>query len=325
MQPNGVAVDGSGNVYIADQNNNAIKEWSAATQQVTTLVSSGLDAPSGVAVDGSGNVYIADTGNNAIKEWSASTQQVTTLVSSGLNQPTAVAVDGSGNVYIADHRQQRDQGVERRDAAGDHAGVVGAELRLMAWRWTAPATSTSRIPTTTRSRSGAPSTQQVTTLVSSGLSDPSGVAVDGSGNVYIADTGNNAIKEIPYAFVGPASLTEPASAGSDSLLPVLPSTTSLTGVFAPTSDQSWLTIGTIANGVVNFSFTANTSGCLPRGAHHDPGPADPVTQSSGATPPAGSCDLTGDNVADVGDVRRMINEALGAASAANDLNGGRGR
>jgi hypothetical protein len=108
-------------------------------------------------------------------------------------------------------------------------------------------------------------TQQVTTLVSSGLQYPQGVAVDGSGNVYIADTRNDAIKEIPNAFVAPASLTELASAGSDSLLQVLPASATLTGIFAPTSDQSWLTIGNIAGGVVNFSFTANTSG--PRTAH----------------------------------------------------------
>ena len=99
----------------------------------------------------------------------------------------------------------------------------------------------------------------VSTLVTSELNNPAGVAVDGSGNVYIADTLNSAIKEMPYAFVGPASFTEPASAGSDSLLQVLPVTTSLVGIFAPTSDQSWLTIGTIATGVINFSFTANTT------------------------------------------------------------------
>ena len=193
-------MDGSGNVYIADSGNNAIKEWSASTQQVTTLVSSGLNHPEGVAVDGSGNVYIADSGNNAIKEWSASTQQVATLVSSGLNHPN-------------------------------------------------------------------------------------GVAVDGSGNVYIADSGNNAIKEVPYAFVGPASLTEPASAGSDSLLPVLPSTTSLAGIFAPTSDQGWLTIGTIASGVINFSFTANTSTST-RTAHITVlGQQITVTQSAAAAVP----------------------------------------
>ena len=100
--PYGVAVDGAGNVYIADSGNNAIKEWLAASNTVITLVSSGLSWPSGVAVDGAGNVYIADYGNNAIKEWLAASNTVITLVSSGLLAPCGVAVDGSGNVYIAD-------------------------------------------------------------------------------------------------------------------------------------------------------------------------------------------------------------------------------
>ena len=100
--PSGVAVDGSGNVYIADTQNGAIEEWSAATQQVTPLVSGGLSQPLAVAVDGSGNVYIADTGNNAIKEWSPATPtNVVTLVT-GLAGPSGVAVDGAGNVYFAD-------------------------------------------------------------------------------------------------------------------------------------------------------------------------------------------------------------------------------
>ena len=100
--PDGVAVDSSGNVFIADAGGNAIKEWNASTQTVSTLVSSGLNYPEGLAVDASGNVYIASTCDNIIKEWNASTQTVSTLVSSGLNLPAGVAVDGSGNVYIAD-------------------------------------------------------------------------------------------------------------------------------------------------------------------------------------------------------------------------------
>ena len=112
--PNGVAVDGSGNVYFADSYNSAIDEWNASTNLVTTLVSTGLNTPSGVAVDGAGNVYFADTFNNAIKEWTTPPpRQVTTLVSTGLNTPKA-------------------------------------------WRWTGRATSTSPIPTTTRSRSATP-------------------------------------------------------------------------------------------------------------------------------------------------------------------------
>jgi hypothetical protein len=68
--PSGVAVDGDGNVYFSNTSANAIGEWSPATLQVTTLISTGLRAPSGVAVDGQGNVYVSDTGHNAIKEFS---------------------------------------------------------------------------------------------------------------------------------------------------------------------------------------------------------------------------------------------------------------
>jgi sugar lactone lactonase YvrE len=96
-----VAVDAAGNVYFADQKNKAIKEWSAATKQVSTLVS-GLNTPIGVAVDGQGNVYFTDSGTASIKEWSPASGQVTVLVSSGLKYPCQVAVDGIGNVYVAD-------------------------------------------------------------------------------------------------------------------------------------------------------------------------------------------------------------------------------
>ncbi len=264
-QPRGVALDALGNIYIADFGDNAIEEWSVSSQQLTTLVSSGLNGPLGVALDPSGNVYIADYGNNAIEEWNVATEQLTTLVS-GLDSPYGLAVDLSGNVYIANSfgssvvewnasTQQLStlaSGLDGPNAvAVDGAGnvYIAESDNNSIKEWSA-------------------STQQVTTLASSpdtgggagvGINKPQGVAVDGSGDVYFADTYNFAIREIPNTFVGPASLTEPALAGSDSLLPALPSTAPLIGVFAPTSDQSWLTIGTIASGVVNFSFTANTS------------------------------------------------------------------
>jgi sugar lactone lactonase YvrE len=256
-QPSGVAVDGSGNVYIADQNNNAIKEWSPSTQQVTTLVSAGLSQPTGVAVDGSGNVYIGDQDNNAIKEWAASTQQVATLVSSGLSAPLGVSVDVSGNVYLVDCNN----GAIKEWAASTQQVTTLVSGLLFPRGVAVDGSGNVYIADTVHGaiKEWSASTQQVTTLMSSGLSDPTDATVDGSGNVYIADSLNYSIKEMPYAFVGPASLIEPAPAGTDWLLPVLPSTASLSGVYAPSSDQSWLTIGTIANGVVSFSFSANTS------------------------------------------------------------------
>jgi sugar lactone lactonase YvrE len=254
--PAGVAVDHAGNVYIADYQNHLVKKWIAANNTVVTLVSTGLDFPAGVAVDEIGNVYIADSGHNAIKKWSIIDSNVTTLVSSGLLGPSGVAVDLAGNVYISD--------------SSNHAIK----------KWNAANGS-------------------VTTLVGSGLFYPYAVAIDGSGNVYIADTYNfrivkwvaangsvtqvpgwggttflglavdsmrnlyvsaqidGLVKEQPYVFVDPTSKFEGTNSGTDVLSTVLPATENMSGPFSPTSDQPWLTIGTITNGVVSFSFAAN--------------------------------------------------------------------
>jgi hypothetical protein len=94
------------------------------------------------------------------------------------------------------------------------------------------------------------------------LSNPNGVAVDGAGNLYITDGGNNAVKELPRAFVDPTAKWESGVAGSDMLPPVLPATANLRAPCAPTSDQPWLTITGITNGVVSFAFSANTGSTI---------------------------------------------------------------
>jgi hypothetical protein len=83
--PLAVAVDGTGNVYIADSGNDAIKKWSAADSNVTTLVSSGLpDGPNTLAGDAAGNIYTSTWFYNYVYEWSASNGNLTTLISTDL-------------------------------------------------------------------------------------------------------------------------------------------------------------------------------------------------------------------------------------------------
>jgi hypothetical protein len=77
------------------------------------------------------------------------------------------------------------------------------------------------------------------------------------GNVYLTDSGNNAVDELPRAFVSAATKSITGNAGSDVLPAVLPTAINLLPPFAPTSDQSWLTINGATNGVISFSFSEN--------------------------------------------------------------------
>ena len=128
------------------------------------------------------------------------------------------------------------------------------------------------------------STQQVTTLVSSGLNGPQGVAVDAAGNVYIADSGNNAIKERVRAFVPGGAVSVGPAAGSDALLAGAADHAVADRRVRPQQRPVWLTIGAVANGVVHFSFTANTGAA--RTAHITVlGQPITVTQAGTVLPP----------------------------------------
>ena len=114
--PAGVAVDSSGNLYVADRNNHCIRKITPRGV-VTTIAgddtTAQLDSPNGVAVDSSGNLYVADTFNNRIRkitpEGVVSTFPDTTA---RFNEPRAVAVDSSGNLYVADGNNNRIRKIE---------------------------------------------------------------------------------------------------------------------------------------------------------------------------------------------------------------------
>jgi sugar lactone lactonase YvrE len=256
--PGGVAVDASTNLFIADTDDNLVATWTAASNLLTTVVGANLCEPAGVAVDLSDNVYIADTGNNAVKEWTMANGNIVTLVSSGLASPASVAVDLSGNVYIADTANNavkewnaRSGGVTTLVASGlNQPGGLSVD----GWGNVLIADSGN---SAVKQWNAASNT--VVTLISSGLSGPGGVVMDRAGNIFIADTWNSAIKEQPRAFVDPTARVESAAAGSDTLPVVLPASASLTASFAPSSDQSWLTITGVTNGAVSFSFAATAT------------------------------------------------------------------
>lgn len=194
--PQGIAVDSSGTVYVADTGNSVIRKITAAGVVSTfagaagsngssdgTATAARFSDPNGVAVDGSGNVYVADTSNNTIRKIT-SAGVVTTLAGSpgqnGLTNGTGaaarfsvpfdVAADSAGNVYVCDHGNH----AVRKITA---AGVV-----------------------TTLAGSGSEGSSDGTGTAAS-FRWPSGIAVDGGGTVYLADTDNHLIRQITAAGV----------------------------------------------------------------------------------------------------------------------------
>ena len=208
--PSGVALDGAGNLYIADTGNNVIRMITAATGIITTVAGDGsqgstgdsgaataahLNQPQGVTLDVSGNLYIADTGNHRIRMVSAATGTIVTLAGSGftlmngdggfsgdnglataaeLNYPRAVAFDCSGNMYIPDTANNR---IRKVAAVG---GAITSSSIITTFAGTGAAGD---------SGDGAAANQAQ-------LWGPSGVSVDAAGNVYIADTQNSAIRKV---------------------------------------------------------------------------------------------------------------------------------
>ena len=169
--PFGVAVDGSGNVFVADFANSAEIPASciagANSASCVKTLGGGLTHSTGVAVDGGGNVFVLDrAGNGAVKEIPAGcvTAGCVKTLGGGWLDPTGVAVDGSGNVFVADEAAAAVKEIP--------AGCVTASC--------------------------------VKTL-GGGFRNPSGVAVDGGGNVFVADTGNAAVKEIPASCIAGAN------------------------------------------------------------------------------------------------------------------------
>ena len=199
-----LAVDPGDNLYLADTSNNRIRKISR-DGIINTFAGNGIGCciagdggpatraqfyvPTGIAVDNSGNVYIADTFNNRVRKIDQ-TGVITTYAGTGtpfpvsgdggpatsarLAWPTGLRLDDSGNLYIADAGNMR---VRRVSPDGTITTVAGSGPGGPGY-----------------SGDGAAATDAA-------LSWPKDIAFDAQGNLYIADTGNNAIRKVSPADV----------------------------------------------------------------------------------------------------------------------------
>lgn len=181
--PAGVALDSSGNLFIADTGNNLIRKVTPAGVISTVAANAGLKSPNAVAVDANGNLYIADTNNNRILKVSTDGSIAAVAGTGGvgfngdgipalaaeLYLPAGVAVDRNGNLFIADLGNNRVRKVTTAGTittiAGNGVGGFGGD--------------------------GGPA-------VSAELKSPIDVKVDANGNVFVADFSNDVVRRINF-------------------------------------------------------------------------------------------------------------------------------
>jgi trimeric autotransporter adhesin len=187
--PSGIAVDSTGNWYIADTSNNRIRKVTTAGV-ISTVAGTGdpaqLSAPRAIALDGSNNLYIADTGNNAVRKLTAA--GTITSIASQLNNPVSLAIDSQGSVYIADSGNNRIVQVTAAGTASTFAKINGPLAVAVDASGNVLVADASQIWKV--ASDGTPSS------LIAGLTSPSGMAFASDGTLLIADTGANVIRQL---------------------------------------------------------------------------------------------------------------------------------
>ncbi len=224
--PQGIAVDSSKNVYIADPGQNAVLLYPAGSS-TGTKVGTGLLKPTSVALDNSGNLYIADSGNGRVVEvpnvagmltssaqtviattYPSRTSGTSVLVNKPLGSALGIAIDLNNNLYIADAnnsallRVGTIAGIPNAAATtqiGFNSAGVSSFIAPIAVAtdsvgnvFVADMTSTTSAITEITYYGS----QLVT--IGTGFSHPTGIATDAAGSLYVADMGNGRLLKIPY-------------------------------------------------------------------------------------------------------------------------------
>jgi sugar lactone lactonase YvrE len=218
-EPEGVATDSAGNVYVAYGNGTVYRTPNSGGTPVQ--IGSGLTTPHQVAVDGAGNLYVADSGTNEIVEFAGastiSSAIAGTSLIGGLTGPKGVAVDASGNLYIAETGNVLMQpiGSGMRTVLGSGFDTPVAVAVDASGNVYVADTGLNEIEKLTIAN-GAVTQQTQETLLSS--AKPVSVAVDAAGDIYYGDSTPGAVVEVPVSGTAAAmasGFTTPAGVALD--------------------------------------------------------------------------------------------------------------
>jgi len=193
-EPQGVAVDRAGAVYVTDFNNRVLRLDPDSHVQ-SELPFTGLNYPEGLVVDNDGSVYVADRGNNRVVKLPAGADAQVVLPFAGLHNPDDVAVDSAGNVYVADTDNDR---VVKLAAGSNTQSVLPFTGLDAPWGVTVDGAGNVFVTnhdshTVVKLAAGA-NTQ--TKLPFTGLNTPLQVVVGPDGTLYVADRGNNRVVKL---------------------------------------------------------------------------------------------------------------------------------
>ncbi|MCU1329779.1 MAG: repeat containing protein [Bryobacterales bacterium] len=232
--PGGLAIDGSGNLFVADYGNSTVRRIAASGGNITTVAGTGtwgfagdggaanralLGAPGAVAVDSAGNVYIGDSANNNIRK--VTTDGNIRTIYSGVSVQS-LAVDAAGNVYFVDG------------------------ISPLVWKLLPNGTLLSIAGT---GRQGFGGDGGAANLAD--FDHPAGIASDASGNIYVADTNNSVIRLLKPVSFSAGAVTNAASGAQGPLAPG-----EIVAVFGDKIGPTTLTQFTVSNGAIGTQLAS---------------------------------------------------------------------
>ena len=206
--PKGIAIDGTGTIYVVDNGNDRVQKYSAAGAFIGEwqITSSMYPDVNGIAIDGSGNVYLADAFSNSVHKYSTSGTFISQIGAYGsgngqFKKPSGLAVDGSGNLYVTDMDNFR---IQKFNTTGGYITQWGspAIFEVPSGLVVDPGTGDVYVVDLSLNNvqkfnsAGAIITQWGTGGATNGnFNGASGVTLDAVGNVYVTDKGNNRIQK----------------------------------------------------------------------------------------------------------------------------------